>query len=480
MNHHFLIKSSPYRNYGKELYRLYFGLVELMLICISFPVSVWILKVFFLVNVEIKTGVALFFFALILISWVVISRMMALSKIPRAYRFPAHIFQFAKITIVVLLGLITVKILFRLTSIPVLLVVLCVSIIFIFTLLFRIINFKAMNAYRSFGLNEHRVLIIADAFSDGIIQALMNQKEWGYKVVSLLTDSKLIRAKYGPHIQILSGQHRLKSVIDHSVIDEVIYCKRNLEIDLIREVAALCNEIGVIFRMQSSISPLDPIDFQLKTFRRRKDLSLVDTPSSSISLLLKTMTDIYFPIMALIILIPLFIILAVVIKMSSRGPVFFKQERIGRRGRKFNIYKFRTMVLHAEDQIKNLKFMNEADGPVFKIKHDPRITRIGRVLRNTGLDELPQLYNVMKGEMSLIGPRPPLEVEVSQYERWQLRRLSVKPGITCLWQVVPNRHDVTFEEWMELDLHYIDNWNIARDLVLFIQTIRTFFRAGGH
>jgi lipopolysaccharide/colanic/teichoic acid biosynthesis glycosyltransferase len=225
---------------------------------------------------------------------------------------------------------------------------------------------------------------------------------------------------------------------------------------------------------------LDPIDFQLKTFRRRKDLSLVDTPSSSISLLLKTMTDIYFPIMALIILIPLFFIIAVVIKMSSRGPVFFKQERIGRRGRKFNIYKFRTMVLHAEDQLKNLKFMNEADGPVFKIKHDPRITRIGRVLRNTGLDELPQLYNVMKGEMSLIGPRPPLEVEVSQYERWQLRRLSVKPGITCLWQVVPNRHDVTFEEWMELDLHYIDNWNIARDLVLFIQTIRTFFRAGGH
>ena len=121
------------------------------------------------------------------------------------------------------------------------------------------------------------------------------------------------------------------------------------------------------------------------------------------------MAEIYFSILVLIILIPFFFIIAVVIKMSSRGPVFFKQERIGLRGRKFNLFKFRTMVLHAEKQLEKLKAMNEADGPVFKIRYDPRITMIGRVLRNTGLDELPQLYNVIKGEMSLIGPRPPLE-----------------------------------------------------------------------
>ena len=169
-----------------------------------------------------------------------------------------------------------------------------------------------------------------------------------------------------------------------------------------------------------------------------------------------------------------------IIKTGSKGPVFFRQERIGLRGRKFKLYKFRTMVVDAEEQLKLLKERNEADGPVFKIKDDPRITRVGKFLRKTGLDELPQLFNVIRGEMSLVGPRPPLEEEVKQYERWQLRRLSVKPGLTCTWQIVPNRHDVSFEEWMELDLHYIDTWNLGKDVELFFKTVRTFFLAGGH
>jgi exopolysaccharide biosynthesis polyprenyl glycosylphosphotransferase len=438
------------------------------------------MQVFFLRDIEIRTGVALLYFALILMSWFVISRIMTISKIPRNNRYQAHIFQFVRYTFLVFLGLISAKLLLRLTSIPVLLIVINVLTMFIFTLLFRLFNLKAMKVYRSFGLNTHRVLIIADAFSDGIIETLLFQKEWGFKVVAILTDSKLIKAKYGSHIIIFPSLHKLKSETIKLVIDEVIYCKRNLEIDLIREVEKLCNEIGVIFRMQSSVCSLDPTVFQLKTFNNRRDLKLVDTSSNSLSLVIKAMTDIYFSILALIILIPFFIIIAIVIKINSRGPVFFKQERIGRRGRKFNLYKFRTMVLYAEEQMDLLKIMNEADGPVFKIKYDPRITSIGRFLRNTGLDELPQLYNVIKGEMSLIGPRPPLEVEVTQYECWQLRRLSVKPGITCSWQILPNRHDVTFEDWMKLDLHYIDNWDIAKDLILFMRTIGTFFRAGGH
>ena len=480
MNRQISIQSSGDRNPIKLLPRLFFVLMELMLVSIAIPVSIRVMEVIFLHDIEIKTGIALFSYALILISWFVISRMMAASNIPKAYRYPAHILQFARFTFLVFLGLVVVKILFRLTSIPVLLIVIYVSITFIFTLFFRLLNFKAILLYPSSWLTARRVLIIADAFSDGIIEALMIQKEWGFEVVTILTDSKLIKAKYGAQMKILTSQAELKNVIDQLVIDEVIYCKRNVEINLIREVQDLCNEIGVIFRIQASVSPLDPIDFQLKTFNNRLDLSLVDTPSSSISLVLKAMTDIYFSIMALIMLIPFFFIISVFIKMSSRGPVFFKQERIGRRGRKFNLYKFRTMVRHAEDQLEKLKAKNEADGPVFKIRYDPRITRIGRVLRNTGLDELPQLYNVMRGEMSLIGPRPPLETEVKQYERWQLRRLSVTPGITCYWQVVPERHDVSFEEWMKLDLHYIDNWNITRDFILFIKTIGTFFRAGGH
>jgi exopolysaccharide biosynthesis polyprenyl glycosylphosphotransferase len=290
----------------------------------------------------------------------------------------------------------------------------------------------------------------------------------------------LIKAKYGHLFSIISGRDMLKRAIDNTVIDEVIYCKRDVDVEQIKEVSDLCSEVGVIFRLQSSVSPLDPAEFQLKTLSSNKGLSIVDAPSSSLSLVLKSLGDLYFSIIASILLLPLFLLIALLIKLGSKGPVFFRQERIGLRGRKFRLFKFRTMVVDAEQQLKKLQQQNEADGPVFKMKDDPRITRIGKFLRKTGLDELPQLLNVIRGEMSLIGPRPPLEHEVNQYERWQLRRLSVKPGITCTWQIVPDRHDVSFEEWMRLDLNYIDNWNLRKDFGLFFKTVKTFFTAGGH
>jgi len=172
--------------------------------------------------------------------------------------------------------------------------------------------------------------------------------------------------------------------------------------------------------------------------------------------------------------------IAFLIKITSRGPIIFRQERVGLRGRKFYMYKFRTMVYNAEKLKSGLEEMNESDGPTFKIKHDPRITMIGRILRKTGLDELPQLFNVLKGEMSLIGPRPPLASEVEKYERWHMRRLSVKPGITCTWQIIQNRNEVVFDNWMKLDIQYIDNWSIKKDIQLFIKTIKTVIYGTGY
>jgi lipopolysaccharide/colanic/teichoic acid biosynthesis glycosyltransferase len=137
------------------------------------------------------------------------------------------------------------------------------------------------------------------------------------------------------------------------------------------------------------------------------------------------------------------------------------------------------MVSNAEDLKENLMAVNEADGPVFKIKNDPRITKIGRILRKTGLDELLQFINVLIGDMSLVGPRPPIPAEVKQYERWQLRRLSIKPGITCTWQVEPKRNEISFDEWMKMDLNYIDNWSNKLDLVLFLKTIKTIIKGSG-
>lgn len=196
--------------------------------------------------------------------------------------------------------------------------------------------------------------------------------------------------------------------------------------------------------------------------------------------LLKVLMEIGISSILLICLSPLFLLIAIIIKITSKGPVFFKQERIGKGGKKFSILKFRTMDMDAELKKTTLLHLNEAGGPAFKIQDDPRITKFGRILRKTGLDELPQFFNVVKREMSLIGPRPPLESEVRQYEKWQLRRLTVKPGITCIWQIQPERHKISFDEWVTMDLDYIDNWSLKRDTELFFGTIKTVFLAGGH
>ena len=180
----------------------------------------------------------------------------------------------------------------------------------------------------------------------------------------------------------------------------------------------------------------------------------------------------------LILAMPLMFITAVAIKLESRGPVLFKQVRLGLNGRTFHLYKFRTMCDGAETQKDRLRAMNEMSGPAFKIKDDPRITPVGRLLRKYSIDELPQFLNVLKGEMSLVGPRPPLPKEVAQYEPWQHRKLSVKPGVTCLWQV-NGRNEIDFDDWMRLDLEYIDNWSLWLDTKLLARTIPAVIKSRG-
>jgi len=477
---HIYSRLKDYKQNNKGRAKGIIDLVELLFASVCFPMAIWITKRFIIAEMEVRTFEGILFFAIILMSWFVLSRISAMAKIPRTQRYRTLTFQFARSTFIIFIFLLAVKVVFRFTSIPVFLVVGYVILLYTIILSFRLVAFIALKAYRTHGRSTHHVLIIADAFSDGIIEKMIKQKEWGFKIISIYTESKLIKSKYAPSIPIIERGENMRDVIDNTIIDEVIYCKREVDIMLVKELINICNEVGVIFRLQSSVSPLDPTEFQLKALNDAKDLSIVDSPSNSLSVILKSMGDIYFSIIALILLFPFFFIIGVLIRIGSRGPVLYTQERIGLRGRKFKMYKFRTMIDDAELQMKRLKAMNEADGPVFKIKNDPRITNFGRFLRRTGIDEFPQLLNVIRGEMSLVGPRPPLEHEVKQYERWQLRRLSVKPGITCSWQIVPERHHVSFEEWMELDLNYIDSWNLRKDASLFFRSVRRFFMAGGY
>ena len=192
---------------------------------------------------------------------------------------------------------------------------------------------------------------------------------------------------------------------------------------------------------------------------------------NKVYLFLKRLIDIVGSGLGILILIPVFLIIGILIKLEDpKGSVFFTQKRNGLNGKEFNMYKFRSMVHNAEDLLESLMSKNEMDGPVFKIKDDPRITKIGKFIRKTSLDELPQLFNVLKGDMSLVGPRPPIPREVIQYNKYQYQRLLVKPGITCYWQI-SGRNNIDFDEWVELDLKYIKERNLFKDIYIILMTL---------
>ncbi len=195
---------------------------------------------------------------------------------------------------------------------------------------------------------------------------------------------------------------------------------------------------------------------------------------SKIYLIAKRITDIVCSLAGLIVLSPILLIIAIAIKMDSKGPIFFKQDRVGKDERIFSMYKFRSMVVNAEELKKSLEKENEMSGPMFKIKKDPRITRVGRFIRKTSIDELPQLINVLKGDMSLVGPRPSLPKEVEAFEPWMKERLTVLPGLTCIWQV-SGRNNIPFKEWMELDIKYVRERSYLLDLKLIFKTFFVLF-----
>lgn len=176
----------------------------------------------------------------------------------------------------------------------------------------------------------------------------------------------------------------------------------------------------------------------------------------------------------LILLSPVIVIVACAVKFTSKGPVFFSQKRVGKNGQIFNMYKFRSMVVNAEEIKEKLAHQNEMSGPMFKMKDDPRVTKVGKFIRKTSLDELPQLWNVLKGDMSLVGPRPSLPKEVKQFEKWMFRRLTVKPGLTCYWQV-SGRNNIDFEDWMKLDISYVEDRNLWIDIKLIFKTVFVLF-----
>lgn len=272
----------------------------------------------------------------------------------------------------------------------------------------------------------------------------------------------------------------LNSVIANDAIDEVFVA---LPIErygsLVESIVRDCQMQGIIVRVRPEMNNLHSARAYLDDLEGVPVLTIQSGPPDSWQLVAKRLIDIFGSAMLLFFLGPLLAILIAVIRLDSAGPVFFAQERVGLNKRRFRMFKFRTMHDGADQQQAMLEHLNEAEGPVFKIRDDPRITRVGQILRRFSIDELPQLINVLKGDMSLVGPRPLPVRDVNRIDvQWHKRRFSIKPGITCLWQV-KGRSNIGFADWVRMDLEYIDKWSLGLDLKILMKTIPVVFRGPG-
>jgi len=294
---------------------------------------------------------------------------------------------------------------------------------------------------------------------------------WGIRVVGLLTyDSNEIGKNIINH-NVLGMVDDLMFVFEKNVVDFVFLAQVSDNVTQLQNISLRCRTVGIDFIMNTSILLQKMSNISVEYIEDSSFIIFKPVWHGSEILFIKRLVDIVLSGILIIFFVPLWIIVSFLIKRDSPGPVFYIQERVGKNGRLFPMYKFRSMVVGADKMQVHLTHLNEMDGPVFKIKDDPRLTRIGKLLRRTSLDELPQLFNVLMGNMSLVGPRPPILKEVLLYHPWQRKRLSVTPGVTCLWQVT-GRNEIKFDEWMKLDMQYIDNWSLLLDLKILFMTIK--------
>lgn len=327
---------------------------------------------------------------------------------------------------------------------------------------------------RAKGFNFRNILVVGTGErARRFIAQVNNHREYGLKILGVIDEDQ---SRVGQDIggyKVVGDFEFIPDVILSKAVDHVIFIVPRSSLDKIQPVILTCETLGV------SVSVMMDL-FQTQFTKPRQDVMLgfpfltyETTSHRHQELIIKRIIDIIVSALSLVILAPLFVLIIILIRCTSEGPAVFSQERCSVNGRRFKLYKFRTMVKDAEGKLKDLMVHNQMDGPAFKMDNDPRVTPIGKFLRKSSLDELPQFYNVLRGDMSLIGPRPPLPSEVEKYDFWQRRRLSMRPGLTCLWQVSGRNKIKDFDEWARLDLKYIDEWSPWLDTKIFFMTIPT-------
>ncbi len=343
----------------------------------------------------------------------------------------------------------------------------------------RWIAYKCFNSRKNSPYFIRNFLIFGNRETAKEIIEIINRTEATKVIGCLETDPSCVGKEVAGGIRVIGVLENLRDILLSRVIDEIIITMPLNSIKDSGEILALIRTFGIRTRIipqwyvrkflaeKPHVYAMD-----IEKFISEPAFVLSTNPIRRDSLLIKSIMDYSGAALLLLIFLPVFLLVPLAVKITSKGPVFFKQKRSGLYGRIFTIYKFRTMMENADIIRRDLLLRNEADGPAFKIKDDPRIIPvIGKFLRRTGFDELPQIFNVLTGRMSLVGPRPALPFEVQSYELRQRKRLSMKPGITCIWQVQSRRNEIPFSKWMEMDLEYINNWSLGLDLKLLLMSV---------
>lgn len=336
----------------------------------------------------------------------------------------------------------------------------------------RFVITQTLQFVRKKGYNTRYLLVVGTGKrAQKFLENVHQHPEWGFKIQGLIDfEPEMLNKKIMTH-KVIGLVPDVPKILEKIIVDEIIFIVPRTWLGKIEQTLLYCEQVGKrvsiaidLFTMQFSRAQQTVVgDFPLLMFQTTTD--------KLIQLLLKRFLDIVISSILIFLISPVLITTALMIKLNSKGPIIFRQTRCSLNGRTFTLYKFRTMVMNAETLLESLRKYNEMSGPVFKMANDPRVIKFGKFMRKFSIDELPQLINVLKGDMSIVGPRPPIPAEVKKYEPWQRRRLSMRPGLTCLWQVQGRNKIVKFDEWMKLDLEYIDTWSLWLDLRLFFQTI---------
>lgn len=351
-----------------------------------------------------------------------------------------------------------------------------VTIVFCLAALFiaieKIVLIRVFRVIRQKGYNYRNFLLVGTGERAQRFMRIFNQnRDFGLNISGLIDDSK---EKVGQIInghKVLGTLDDIPQIVREQAIDQVFFVTPRSWMDKIEKPILYLETVGIKVDLA-----LDYFNLRIAKSKQTDMfgipiLSFESTPDKLVPFLIKRIFDIGVSLIMLILLAPLFLAIAILIKRTSSGPVFFAQERSSLNGRTFVLYKFRTMHEDAEERRAELEAYNQMKGPAFKLDNDPRITPLGAFMRKFSIDELPQLYNVFKGDMSLVGPRPPIVDEVRAYDDWQRRKLSMRPGLTCLWQVNGRSKITDFNQWAKLDLEYIDNWSLWLDFKILLKTI---------